>query len=1064
MAPDLPQRLTFWCLALLMAGPVLAQEADLYVTKTADRESVRLNEFIEWTIVAGNNGPSTLPEVIVEDSLPGWVTVTEMDEQCQFHPVWSYLVECSFPLSPSETKTIHITARVDEPPVPNAGIWLTDHLSPSHLAALTRTSPFTVENPIVSEADNLSVPGGVFAQADGFLLVAEQRNTSLFGPDPITDGAIIRIDPVTGVQVVVSENGLLVNPSDVILAPDGMIYVADLNGFRFDMGGAPTGTTFGRIIRIDPVSGLQMVLAEDAFLETPTGLIWHNGQIIVIDQSRRLIAIDPVSGIQFLKSENGLFDTPHALTAYDGNYMIADLFAGIIRVDAVTGVQVTLAPTLGNGGEILTPYDLDLHTDQVLYVLDYEVGDIWLLDPITGLSLASFHVENAGLLNGLDVVELPPEIVNFVSINQPIGEGYDPDTTNNMTTARTPFIPDSPAVEVWVLENIFVMDSVNVGAHPTIRVIETINVVDSVSVQPPVDLLVSEMIVVNDQSFLILPLELTIVEQLQVQDAVTVTPPYMLTVSENISVIDGVNTVLPLMVVVNESISVNDAITTNPSTLILVSEVINTRDEVGVLVPLAINVTETITASDSITTTPSTLILVSEVITANDDIGVLVPLAINVSENITATDSITTTPSTLILVREVITANDDVGVLVPLAINVTETITASDSVTTQPSIIITVVESIVANDAVTTVPSTSILVTELISTHDDVNVSPRLVILITETIRTNDSVATSIAGVPQIAFARAIAGRCEPEILPGIKLEPSVTELEIAFSELMNATASESSGAGNIANFRLVRSQNASVVLPLNCSDPLPAGAQEQALVMVDYLTEYQATVLRSPLATGLEQAHYQLLACSGGLRSIGGVDLDGDADNEAGGDYAIAFSISASNLLANPNFSDSADHWALAGGAIFSEEDADLAIRAGSVLLNAEPVFSSVGQCVDLSTAGGLRLAGSFMGTADNSEVQLGIDYFEGTGCTGGLLKSDVSQHVPKVESWNDGYLKSSTTTAAQSAWVSFETQDDTHPIFLDRVYLIVLPDLIFGSGFERSVAGPECIDLSVP
>ena len=62
------------------------------------------------------------------------------------------------------------------------------------------------------------------------------------------DGKIVRVDPMTGQQTVISEGGFLVDPEDVVVGPGLQLYVVD---------GESLENSFGQVLRIDPLTGEQ---------------------------------------------------------------------------------------------------------------------------------------------------------------------------------------------------------------------------------------------------------------------------------------------------------------------------------------------------------------------------------------------------------------------------------------------------------------------------------------------------------------------------------------------------------------------------------------------------------------------------------------------------------------------------------------------------------------------------------------------------------------------------------------------------------------------------------------
>ncbi len=159
---------------------------------------------------------------------------------------------------------------------------------------------------------------------------------------------IIRVDPVTGDQTLVSSGGLFVSPFDVAIDANGDIIVADVAagiirvdpdsgdqtlissgglfvgtpGVTIDANGdiIVSGGTGGGIIRVDPTgdgavpgSAQTEVSSKGLFID-PFGVdIEANGNIIVVETTTfggSIIRVDPDSGDQEKVSENDLFDVP----------------------------------------------------------------------------------------------------------------------------------------------------------------------------------------------------------------------------------------------------------------------------------------------------------------------------------------------------------------------------------------------------------------------------------------------------------------------------------------------------------------------------------------------------------------------------------------------------------------------------------------------------------------------------------------------------------------------------------------------------------------------------------
>jgi DNA-binding beta-propeller fold protein YncE len=106
-------------------------------------------------------------------------------------------------------------------------------------------------------------PYDLAVESDGKLVVAD------LGEPNRKDGAVIRVDPLTGLQSLVSSGGEFFDPAGIAVAPDGQIYVVDNR--------APDND--GAVIRVDPRTGAQTLVTErstcrSASRSRATGCSW----------------------------------------------------------------------------------------------------------------------------------------------------------------------------------------------------------------------------------------------------------------------------------------------------------------------------------------------------------------------------------------------------------------------------------------------------------------------------------------------------------------------------------------------------------------------------------------------------------------------------------------------------------------------------------------------------------------------------------------------------------------------------------------------------------------------
>lgn len=106
---------------------------------------------------------------------------------------------------------------------------------------------------VVSQSGLLKDPTGIAVDAVGWIYVVDKNGTA--------PGVVVRVDPTDGTQTLVSSGGNLVDPTGVALARDGSLVVTDLG-----TGGAP------RVLRVDPTTGLQSTISVGGLLVDPQGV------------------------------------------------------------------------------------------------------------------------------------------------------------------------------------------------------------------------------------------------------------------------------------------------------------------------------------------------------------------------------------------------------------------------------------------------------------------------------------------------------------------------------------------------------------------------------------------------------------------------------------------------------------------------------------------------------------------------------------------------------------------------------------------------------------------------
>jgi DNA-binding beta-propeller fold protein YncE len=229
-------------------------------------------------------------------------------------------------------------------------------------------------------------PYDLAVEADGDLLVADM------GQPNVKDGALIRVDPTTGRQTLLSSGNAFFDPSGVAIAPGGSIYVLD----------NLAGNNNGAVIRVDPVTGAQQLIASNLgpippiipnLFDLPFGIaVDRDGSIVVANRalagalpvlgcltpSGSVFRIGPGNVTSVVTSLQGL-SRPLGLTIdRDGSIVVANECGtpdgvGLVRVDPQTGDQVAIAAN-GPNDALVTPERVAISPSGDYLVSDFNAG------------------------------------------------------------------------------------------------------------------------------------------------------------------------------------------------------------------------------------------------------------------------------------------------------------------------------------------------------------------------------------------------------------------------------------------------------------------------------------------------------------------------------------------------------------------------------------------------------------------------------------------------------------------------------------------------------------------
>jgi hypothetical protein len=222
----------------------------------------------------------------------------------------------------------------------------------------SRRAPRAPHRPQFETLEDRVVP----SLADGTILVGTTQSSFSSQDQSSFPTGIIGINPTTGTEFPVSTGGYFSVPAYIAEGPDGQIYVADLQAL---------GT--GAIIRVDPNTGHQTVVARGGILNGPNVLTFVNGNLYVADEAdgsgsvHNIVQINPNTGQQRLITSGGGFTVPTGMVPAPGNNLyVADepggydgaQPGGVWEVNLITGQQTLIS--WGN----LIEHPVDVTLDQ----------------------------------------------------------------------------------------------------------------------------------------------------------------------------------------------------------------------------------------------------------------------------------------------------------------------------------------------------------------------------------------------------------------------------------------------------------------------------------------------------------------------------------------------------------------------------------------------------------------------------------------------------------------------------------------------------------------------------
>ncbi len=280
------------------------------------------------------------------------------------------------------------------------------------------------------------------------------------------------------------------------------------------------------------------------------------------------------------------------------------------------------------------------------------------------------------------------------------------------------------------------------------------------------------------------------------------------------------------------------------------------------------------------------------------------------------------------------------------------------------------------------------------------------------------------AGSPTITGMSSVRDTGDATLAAGEITAAPITQFTVDFSEPMAPSA------GDVVHFRLVGSGADGVVQTAGCAAALVGDDTGVALAEVVLATvpTHRAAVLLDG-GRSLPLGIYRFTACDT-LTDVSG--------NPIAAAVARNFEITASNLLANPNFDRGLAGWTPSHPqqTLWNIDDAGAAATSGSArIATLESAAGAYGleQCFDdagfVAAAAAVRIDSAAPGAPD---ARIRVDYYAAAGCTGALVDSVLSAPVEgdTADAWLPlEVLAPQPQPIALSARVSLEVSGHTAP-----------------------------------
>jgi sugar lactone lactonase YvrE len=256
---------------------------------------------------------------------------------------------------------------------------------------LVRIDPTSGQQTLITSSAGFITPTGIAPAVAGNVFITDEPG-GIFGTQP---GAVWFVNVHTGVQSLVSSGGLFDHPVDLAVEPSGALIVVNT--------GTASNNYAGSLVRLDPQTGIQTLVSS---FPADTGLnkitIGSDGTIYVGAISNggtpgRIYAVNPVTGVATIVSSGGSLSLVEGLAIYHaptGTGGLGDVRASL---DPVTGVLNL------NGGDANDTIAVTQSSPGVLQVSNAGAFVNFNLSSVTGINIQLLGGNDQVTITGVSV-------------------------------------------------------------------------------------------------------------------------------------------------------------------------------------------------------------------------------------------------------------------------------------------------------------------------------------------------------------------------------------------------------------------------------------------------------------------------------------------------------------------------------------------------------------------------------------------------------------------------------------------------------------------------------------